>query len=220
MFDKVWDDIFLENDWGRYPSEHLIRFIAQNYYNKEKDIIKILELGCGPGPNLWYLAREGISFLGIDGSKEAVLKAKMRLSDEFPEWNKSSDIIVGDLQDFDFGVNKYDAVIDNECIYCVDLVRARDIYRRAHKSLKENGKIFVRTFTPETFGFKTGEKVDELTYYCDVGPLAGKGMSRFTTEGQIPFLFKEFSSINVNKTITTYSDANYPVSEWLITCSK
>ena len=44
----IWDSIFSSKEWGRYPSEDLIRFIARNFYKAEKrSSIKILELGCG-----------------------------------------------------------------------------------------------------------------------------------------------------------------------------
>ena len=55
-----WENIFLQKEWGKYPSIALVRFIASNYYDaQDRNEIKILEIGCGTGANLWYLAREG-----------------------------------------------------------------------------------------------------------------------------------------------------------------
>jgi len=31
VWDKIWDKVFTEHEWGRYPAENLIRFIANNY---------------------------------------------------------------------------------------------------------------------------------------------------------------------------------------------
>lgn len=65
----IWDMVFSNQEWGKYPSEDLIRFIARNFYKVEnRKNVKILELGCGPGANIWYLAREGFSFCGVDCS--------------------------------------------------------------------------------------------------------------------------------------------------------
>ena len=75
VWDNSWESLFKKRDWGVYPNEELIKFIAKHYYkvsNRYK--IKILELGCGPGANIWYLAREKFNVHGIDGSKTAINK--------------------------------------------------------------------------------------------------------------------------------------------------
>ncbi|EDP6584064.1 class I SAM-dependent methyltransferase, partial [Campylobacter jejuni] len=30
---QIWENIFSQKEWGKYPSENLIRFIAKNFYN-------------------------------------------------------------------------------------------------------------------------------------------------------------------------------------------
>ena len=60
-WDATWEEVFRQQEWGKYPGEDLIRFVARNFYNVEKrSDIKILEVGCGPGANLWFIAREVI----------------------------------------------------------------------------------------------------------------------------------------------------------------
>ena len=55
----IWENIFLENEWGKYPPVSIIKFVAKNFYKVEdKGKIKILEIGSGPGANLWFIARE------------------------------------------------------------------------------------------------------------------------------------------------------------------
>ena len=62
MWNKVWEKVFRENEWGKYPSESLIRFVARNFYKADdRFAVKILEVGCGTGANLWYMLREGFS---------------------------------------------------------------------------------------------------------------------------------------------------------------
>ena len=64
---EIWEDIFVNNDWGQYPSLALVRFIAKNFYSiSNRTEIKILELGCGTGSNIWYLRREGFTTYAID----------------------------------------------------------------------------------------------------------------------------------------------------------
>ena len=81
---EIWEDIFQNNEWGKYPSLAVVRFVARNFYKvpNRKDI-RILELGCGTGANLWYCAREGFSVIGLDGSKTAI----NRMIDRFEKEN-------------------------------------------------------------------------------------------------------------------------------------
>lgn len=64
--DNIWNSVFKNQEWGKYPSEDLIRFIARNFYSiKNRLDVKVLEIGCGPGANIWFLAREGFSFVAL-----------------------------------------------------------------------------------------------------------------------------------------------------------
>ena len=70
MINNEWEEIFKTQGWGKYPPEELIRFIARKYsHEPNRKSIKILEIGCGPGANIWYLAREGFTVYGIDEVK-------------------------------------------------------------------------------------------------------------------------------------------------------
>ena len=80
MWNSGWDKIFKDNEWGKYPCEELIRFISRKFHvSKNRKIIKILEVGCGAGANIWFLSREGFDVYGVDGSKYALKKAQKLL---------------------------------------------------------------------------------------------------------------------------------------------
>ncbi len=56
----AWEKIHSQKVWG-YPSEHVIRFVARNYYKRNRSEVKILDFGCGTGANTWSLAREELT---------------------------------------------------------------------------------------------------------------------------------------------------------------
>ena len=63
-WDNIWDEVFRSQPWGKYPSEDVIRFVARNFYKApDRSSVKILEVGCGPGANLWYIAKERFAAL-------------------------------------------------------------------------------------------------------------------------------------------------------------
>ncbi|ENK1725715.1 class I SAM-dependent methyltransferase, partial [Campylobacter upsaliensis] len=140
----LWEEIFSKKEWGKYPSESVIRFIARNFYNaKDRNAIKILELGLGTGANLWFCAREGFKVSGIEWSKTGVERFKARLKEEKLS-TQIEQIEIGDyLEKLDnFKDESFDAVIDVASLYCNDREKTRQIFLKAFKKLKVGGKFF------------------------------------------------------------------------------
>ena len=44
-FDETWEEIHSTQEWGKYPSEPVIRFVARNYYKVDRKATKILDFG-------------------------------------------------------------------------------------------------------------------------------------------------------------------------------
>lgn len=34
-WDPIWEKVFKDNEWGKYPGENLIQFVARNFYKRE-----------------------------------------------------------------------------------------------------------------------------------------------------------------------------------------
>lgn len=221
IWSNAWESLFKTTAWGKWPGEPLIRFVAKNFfYVEDRSMVRILELGCGPGPNLWFLAREGFSFTGIEGSPHAVSQARARLHEECPGWESRGALKVGDVTTMDFGEQVFDAVIDNECVYCMSFDKSRAIYAKAKKSLKSGGKIFVRTFATGSWGDETGIRVGHNAWICAEGPCAKKGPSRFTDLHEIPVLLEGFENLTIDQLTWTQNERKNEIKEWIITGTK
>jgi SAM-dependent methyltransferase len=217
MWDPVWEKTFKNQAWGKYPAEDLIRFIARNFYNvPDRSNVKILELGCGPGCNIWFLAREGFSFVGIDGSPTAIEQASRRLDAEVPGWREKSQLLVGDIANLPFDNNYFDAAIDSEAVSCNDFDASLNIYTEVARVLKENGDIFVRTFATGTWGDKTGTNLGGHAWLCAEGPAEGKGLTRFAEVNEISMLMKDYSIISIEMITRTMEQRQFQLNEWII----
>lgn len=221
QWDPVWETIFTQQAWGKYPSEALIRFIAQNYYSVvQREAIRILELGCGPGANLWFLARESFAFTGIDGSASAIDQATARLDGEVPGWRGRGELHVGDISSLPFPDETFDAVIDHESVYCNEFSVSKEIYSEAQRVTKAGGGLFVRTFATGSWGDGTGESVGPKAWLCSEGPLAGKGFARFTSLEDIPSLLTGYSGVVVELLSWSLNGQRNSVKEWIVTAWK
>ena len=171
---NLWDSIFAARAWGRYPPEELVRFVARNFARRQpRSEVKILEIGCGPGANLWFLANEDYSVAGIDGSPTAIEQAYARLAKDLPSFPKArADFRVGNFTTLPWAAQSFDLVFDNEALSAnrMDVVQAT--IAEAHRVLKPGGKFFAKMFGPETTDILSGELLEQgTTRNATAGPL-------------------------------------------------
>ena len=221
MWDKAWNKVFEENEWGKYPPEELIRFIARNFYTfPNRGDLKILEVGSGTGTNLCYLAREGFNVTGIDGSSIGVDKSINRLKEEHLE----AEVITGDIIKLPFEDNIFDCIVDNECIYANTYKDSKIIIDEIYRVLKPKGKFFSKTFATGTTGDGKGEKLKgEKNTYSEIyegGLRKNCGVIRLTSREEIRALYKKFRIESIDYSIRTEKNRQYEIKEWVIVCSK
>jgi SAM-dependent methyltransferase len=219
-WDPVWEGIFSSREWGRYPAEELIRFVARNFFSvTDRSATRVLEVGSGPGANLWFLAREGFAPYGIDGSSTAVALSRHRLDTECPGWSARSgggEVVTGDITRLPWPEACFHAVIDSEAVYCNDFEDSCRIYGEMHRVTRTGGKLFVRTFACGTWGEGTGRQLGPRRFIADAGPLAGKGPSRFTSLDEISVLLRPWRIREINLITRTVEFQNQTIREWII----
>lgn len=182
-FEDNWEQIHSSREWGKYPPEHLIRFISRLYKGKsdiERSQVKILDVGCGQGANTWYLAREGFNVYAFDGSKSAVKNALLYIHKD----NLFAQIDVKRGLDMDYPPDFFDCVIDNASICCMGTRgMIHSIYENVYYSLKKSGMFFTVSFTENTYGAGTGKKIEPGTYQDEqCGMAKGVGHIHYTNK--------------------------------------
>ncbi|MFZ8805478.1 MAG: class I SAM-dependent methyltransferase [Candidatus Calescibacterium sp.] len=223
---EIWENIYREHEWGKYPPIPFVRFVARNFYNvNDRRKIKFLELGCGPGANIWYLAREGFSVSCIEISENAVIRLKKRLLEE-NLYHFLERVEIGDYRDVltKFPDSYYDCVFDIESLCCITFNDALHVIEEAFKKLKVGGLFFTMTLADGTYGLENIHEIDYHAGIPTVGPLANKGLNRYTTIDDIYILFnKPYMKIEFIHRNDYYYDAinnKDAIKEWCIAVRK
>ena len=186
---ELWEEIFSSREWGKYPSETLIRFIARNFYNvSDRKAINILELGLGTGTNLWFCAREGFTVSGIEWSKAGVDRFLKRMNDEGLK-DRIKDIKIGDYYTMldEFEDESFDAIIDVASLCCNDFEKTRAIFLKSLTKLKKGGKFYSSHIAKGILGFD--ESLGEY-YEPKEGIYQHTGKLRFEDEKGLARLFE------------------------------
>jgi len=214
----IWDRVFKNQEWGRYPAESLIRFTAKNYYHKDRKKINILEVGCGSGPNVRYFAREGFNAYGIDISSIAIEKAGKIIEEE----GLAANLLVGNIEKIPYSDSFFDCVIDNECLYCNNLENTKIILRDISRVLKVGGLLYSRTFADDMYVGRTQTQISDFEF-DDVsdGPFVNKGYTRLINQNGITKLYGQFfHMVSIDRLISTLNNDEIVISEWIIVCQK
>ena len=188
-----WNPCWEENVYGegrhlnRYPYHAVVGFVFRHFgHVSDRSLVRILELGCGAGNNLWFAAREGFTVAGIDGSPSAIEFAKKRFAQE----NLTGDLRVGDFTRLPWPEKSFDLVIDRGALTCSHRAAIEAALDETRRVLKRDGKflstIYSTAHPDREFGRDLGDNTyDEFT----AGYFAGLGTAHFVPHEEIDQLY-------------------------------
>lgn len=214
-----WDAVFATREWGRYPPEPIVRFVARHYYGSaDRRAVRILDIGCGTGCVAWYMAREGFTVSGIDGSKIGLALARQRFRKE----GLTGSFVRGDFtRKLPFPDASFDAAIDNAALCHNPPPALAAAIKEIHRTLKPGGRHFGMMFAPGSTGEGSGRLIAPNTYRgIKTGPLAGRWPVLFASRGQLRRLFSPFASLRVDRQSYTEGEGQIAVRHWLVLAEK
>lgn len=220
---EYWESIFSSRGWGAYPPEELVRFIARRFRQvADKATVRVLEIGCGPGPNIWYLVREGFSVAGIDGSATAIRQAGERLlAEKLPHDLPRVDLRVGDFASLPWPDASFNAVVDLEALYSNTLTTIRASVGEINRVLVPGGVFFGKMFGTPTTGSDSGDMIEPGTRLKPTaGPCAGNAIAHFFTRDELKDLFSDFGELQVDQCDRTDGAGAMRIFEWLVSARK
>jgi SAM-dependent methyltransferase len=143
----IWDLFYLGRapwDMGG-PRPELARLVESGTLPPGRAI----DLGCGTGENVIYLAQQGYEATGVDISPRAIARAQRRAHTA----GVSPTFLVGDVTDLTEVDGPFDLVVDNGCLHSLIADEARAVYMNTLIRLTRPGcDYFLRVFIREPGG--------------------------------------------------------------------
>jgi len=139
-------EIFLKNEGDKYYERNKKKISKNHNYickkiielSKNKNILRILEIGCGTGDLLKKISKRKIKFklFGIDPSIKAI-----KSND-----NRKISLIRGTADYLPFKDKSFDIIIFGFCLYLVDKELLFKVVSEANRVVKFNGNIIIFDF--------------------------------------------------------------------------
>lgn len=181
----MWDEKYSTDEfvYGKIANDFLQDSIK--YIPEEGSVLCLAE---GEGRNAVYLAKKGFDVSALDLSSVGRDKALVLAKDN----NVTINYVVADLSKYDFGENKWDAVVSIWAHLPRELQVS--VHAKIIKSLKPNGVVIFEGYSKEQLGKGTGgPKSLDLLY--DLGELKNDfseldlffsaGLERDISEGKL-----------------------------------
>ncbi len=210
-----WDELH-QMDVFRplYPTESIVRFIKANFPNPAN--AHILDLGCGAGRHVLFLAEQGYKVTGIDFSQQGLDIAKKRIEEK----RLHAQLSKGSILSLPFQNESFDGIISyGVLIYFKkkDLITAID---EIHRVLNKGGKAFivVRSIYDKRFGL--GKEIEQNTFRMKNKNEENFIVHFFTKEEILSELFTIFSKIELGFTNEDLLYLDLYNSNFLITLTK
>ncbi len=214
---QTWNESFKaqiqDQAYNTAPVEALVRTAAyylRNRYNKEQmKNLHFLEMGCGAGPNLLWLAQKGIMVSGIDISTKALELCRKNLASAgFSD--RIGELVEGSVTRTPFPDNYFNGIFEACVFQHLNKEERKQAFLEVKRLLKPGG-IFIGYMLDQghtTFQQKKSEQLaeDPGTLILQDGKsgyfLTNIGLSHFFSKDEYFELLKGFSVID--PCLTTY----------------
>ena len=186
-FDNTWESIYERGDQlNLYPYDSVVAFMMKNFSSKLRTRnIRVLEVGCGAGNNLWFAARQGFEVYGLDASQHAIEFARKR----FDKDNLSGAFEVGSFTKLPYDDDFFDVVIDRAAITNVNLNTAVTAFDDILRVLNVGGILYSEVFSDQASS--RGVLLDDGVLSEIEGPYSGAGHIYFYSKSEIESIFSD-----------------------------
>lgn len=195
---------------NQWPFSDLVAGVMRELRTQSLPLRRVLEVGCGVGNNLWFLATAGFDCAGIDQSPTALALAGQFLG----ERGCAVELVQGDLSALPWPDQHFDLVVDRAAVTCNTHERIHAILEQVQRVLRPGGIYLGYTY----YGMAHPERVHgrEVSYrsydhFCS-GRFAKAGVIAFFEADDLTRLFAGFAQVQVSR-VCQYDAAGVLLAE-------
>ena len=162
-----WDELFKQEQFRwEEPHDLVMGFAAEL---KARGARRILDLGCGAGRHVVYLAREGFDVCGTDVSPRGLEYTRAWLDKE----GLQADLQLSDMTVIPYPDGYFDAIISTYVIHHNTLDSIRRCVAEMHRTLAPGGRVLLTVQSKRSHSYGRGQLLEPDTFLRDAGADSG-----------------------------------------------
>jgi ubiquinone/menaquinone biosynthesis C-methylase UbiE len=193
--DQNWDSIYREYGSFALQAHEEMPHVVDVF--REKGVRRVVDLGCGAGRHLVYLAQLGFEAYGLDSSREAIKMA----GDSLAQQNLSASLTVDSMfEHLPYPDKFFDAVVCTKSLNHGRLESIQSAIREMERILKPGGLVFIVVWKMSDkvlLKMWHSEIIADHTYLPKTGREAGVIHFRFNKASLLQE-FRKFRGIKFN----------------------
>jgi len=183
-WDRLWQNDRIAQLWSEFPPVPEVVALADRL--SETGGRRVLDIGCGTGRHLLYLAGRGFAVTGTDNSPKAMSICRERLA----EIGLEADLIEIDMMAMDFGEGAFEGAISAHVIHHTDYATLQKIIDKITRYLTPGGYFAWITPTPRHHDWGRGQEIEPGTW---VSPELEDGTPHhYCTEEEVQALLQAY----------------------------
>ena len=144
----------------------------------------VLDIGCGAGRHLVWLAEQGFEVFGVDDASRALERSRARLHAA----GAVARLVRGDFVSLPFTGDSFDMVVAIHALYHGDQAALRRALSEVARVLRDGGLLVATFLSTLTWKYGLGVQVEPFTYVQPEGPERGIPHHYVTAEMLVDYL--------------------------------
>jgi len=207
-----WNEILKRREYSPEEPDKMVVQFAE--FLKKKQVKRVLDLGCGAGRHVVYLAKQGFETYGIDISETGLKEAKNRLERGRLD---AATLIKCDMKALPYVNQCFDAVISLFTIYHSTKQGIKDTITETQRTLRKRGFILLNFHSRRSGKYGKGIRIEENTFIQESGPEKGI-IHHFVNEDEIRELLEGFKDLEIQ--LEEDEIEGYLRSRWMVLAAK
>ncbi|ANE36448.1 SAM-dependent methyltransferase [Campylobacter iguaniorum] len=216
---KEWCELHKEKrHQPKYPSDDVVTFVFRNFTRGGT----ILDLGCGAGRHVKFLAEAGYNAYGCDYSSNGIIATKSLLDEN----SLNANLEVASVSDLPYSDNFFDGLI----CYGVLYYNSKEIIQKAadeiRRVLKPEAKAYVVVRNLNDYRYEKSIKQDRYQVIINESDSAKSAFKEngmpmyFFDKDEVKRLFYKFSKIEINRILKSHENDSFADDDYMITLVK
>lgn len=226
---ELWDNLNKEPRHRiKYPAENVIRFVRRNFRCDGTE--NVMDLGCGAGRHVIYLADNNIIPWGGDFATSGVAYTKELLK-QLGYSKYCENVVETTTDDLPFEDGFFDGLICWGVLCYMDIAHVRESVKEIYRVLKRGGLALVHIRTVDDYRcqdakLSNAKEIEERTFFLkeheSVKSAAKENgmLMHFFTKEEVTKLFAGFTEITIDTVTQTHENGRYQDQDFLVLMKK